>query len=204
VYFVPDVEVRDAAALLAPVDESAPLVAIVDTGLLANHPLLKPRLVASRDFTASVASDIDGHGTEVALLLVISAPDVRLLSAKVLADDAASVEVQARRLAAGIDWAVAQGAREINICVGFVNECAEEHADLCRAVRAALDKNVFVLVAGEARCPATCDSRILVIGELETNQTVRSNVPPSFVDNTPGRVRMLAWNDWLQTAKRGE
>jgi hypothetical protein len=182
--------------VLKPPDEKAVLVGVVDTGVLAEHPLLKPRIAATADFTGTGDDDADGHGSEVAITLVLEAPNVRLLSAKVLADDHAPTALQATRIAEGVRWAAEQGAREINISVGFLSPCTETHEDLCGAVREALDKHIFVMVAGEARCPAECDPRVLVIGEVEPGGDIHSRIPPTFVDGTFGRVEMVPWEQW--------
>lgn len=203
-YFMPKVSSIDRAAVLAPPDEQAPLVAVVDTGVLAEHPLLKPRLVASADFTGAGPDDADGHGSEVAITLVLTSPNVRLLSAKVLAHDHAPEALQADRIAAGIRWAVDKGAREVNVCVGFLAPCGAPHAGLCASVREALDRGVFVLVAGEARCPAECDPRVFVVGEVKPDGDVHSRVPPTFVDGTFGRVRMIPWQEWTQEVQQSE
>jgi hypothetical protein len=196
-YFVPNVIAGDAARFLVPPDESAPLVAILDSGVLAEHPLLKPRIAATADFTGTGEDDFDGHGTEVAITLVLESSNVRLLIAKVIAHDLLPVAVQATRIADGIRWAAEQGARAINISLGFPTRCTEAHRDLCAAVREALDHGVFVLVAGEARCPGECDPRILVIGEELPDGDIRSRIPPTFVHGTFGRVEMVPWEQWL-------
>jgi len=204
-YFVPNIEPLDRAAVLAPPSGQGPLVAVVDTGLLFGHPLLKPRIAGAADFTGEGSADRDGHGTEVAIRIVLIAPDVRLLSAKVLAHDGAAVEVQAQRIADGINWGVEQGAREVNLCVGFVEACGPEHAPLSEAVREALDQDVWVFVAGEATCPAGCDPRVQAIGELTSTGEAVSNVPPTFVEGTWGRVKMVPWKQWAKPAiKEGE
>jgi len=195
-YFMPNVVPDDPVGVLTPPDERAVLVGVIDSGVLAEHPLLKPRLAAAADFTGTGVDDLDGHGTEVAITLVLTAPDVRLLSAKVIADDHVPVALQATRIADGISWAVEQGARAVNISVGFMSTCGEEHQPLCAAVRNALDQEVFVNVASEARCPAECDPRILVIGEEASDGTAHRFVPPTVVSPTFGRVEMVPWEQW--------
>jgi hypothetical protein len=120
----------------------------------------------------------------------------------VIAHDFVSVPVQAGRIADGIRWALEQGALAINISLGFPTPCTEAHADLCAAVREALDHDVFVLVAGEARCPGECDPRILVIGEELPDGDIRSRIPPTFVHGTFGRVEMVPWEQWVAATPR--
>lgn len=197
-YLMPDLDVADPAILIEGPQPDAPLVAIVDTGLVNGHPVLATRVVDQEDFTASKGEVNDGHGSLVALRHLAVAPNSRLLSAKVFGDDNVTPAVQAERIGAGIRWAAERGAHIIVVCVGFRSKCKPEHRPLCEAVRDTLDNHdVMVVVAGEARCPAECDSRAIVLGELEPDGQVDSLAFPDFVFETPGRVRTVPWDQWV-------
>ncbi|MDE2839234.1 MAG: S8 family peptidase [Chloroflexota bacterium] len=82
---------------LPPVPEGGGLVCVVDSGVVAGHPLLRGVIVATEDFDSGEGSPVDqnGHGTQVAGLVVYGEiarrmqgnewlPQVRICSAKVL------------------------------------------------------------------------------------------------------------------------
>lgn len=101
-------------------------IAILDTGCDMNHPDLKDRVIASKDFTnsRSGASDVQGHGTHCAGIALASengtgvigaAPEASLIVAKVLGDNGSgSVD----GIAKGIEWAIEQGADVISMSLG--------------------------------------------------------------------------------------
>ena len=77
-----------------------PMVGVIDSGVLAGHPLLAGWVVAEQDFGTSESSvvDMQGHGTQVAGLVVYGdvaaclegrswTPHVQILSGKVLEKD---------------------------------------------------------------------------------------------------------------------
>ncbi|HSI55908.1 MAG TPA: S8 family serine peptidase [Ideonella sp.] len=114
-------------------------IALLDTGMDLDHPLLAPRLARSaqgvllgRDFVdaddhpAEMGSRADlgyGHGTHVAGLLALAAPDARLMPARVLNP---AGQGNAWVLAEALMWAVdpdgnprtADGAHVINMSLG--------------------------------------------------------------------------------------
>jgi len=80
--------------------EDAPLACLVDSGVLATHPLLSGWVLDERDFDSGEDTEVDqvGHGTHLAGIVVYGdvykclqeqswEPKVRLLSAKVLKND---------------------------------------------------------------------------------------------------------------------
>ncbi|MER5336669.1 S8 family serine peptidase [Micromonospora sp. NPDC002717] len=102
-------------------------VAVLDTGADPNHPDLAGRISASADFTGKGNStDGQGHGTHVAATVAGSgagaagirsgvAPHADLIVGKVLDDKGDGYNSQ---IIAGMEWAVAQGARIINMSLG--------------------------------------------------------------------------------------
>ncbi|MEW2079563.1 S8 family serine peptidase [Streptomyces sp. NPDC013433] len=102
-------------------------VAVLDTGVDQTHPDLADAEVAERNFSES-ADNVDrgGHGTHVASVITGSgarsggrfkgvAPDARILDGKVLDDSGSGYD---SGILAGIDWAVAEGARVVNMSLG--------------------------------------------------------------------------------------
>ncbi|MBV9857249.1 MAG: S8 family serine peptidase [Streptosporangiaceae bacterium] len=105
------------------------LVADLDTGYDPGHPDLAGVVAAAKNFTKSKHGIRDevGHGTWTASIIAGSgaasngkyqgvAPGARLLVGKVLGDDGTGTESQ---VIAGMQWAVAQHARIVNMSLGF-------------------------------------------------------------------------------------
>ncbi|GAA1569231.1 S8 family serine peptidase [Kribbella hippodromi] len=102
-------------------------VAVLDTGIDANHADLKGRVTASKNFTSDPdISDGYGHGTHVASIITGSgaasggkykgvAPGVDLLVGKVLNNKGFGEDSD---IIAGMEWAAAQGAKVINMSLG--------------------------------------------------------------------------------------
>lgn len=153
------------------------ITAIIDTGVLSGHPLLAPRLVGARDFTGEGVEDVNGHGSHIGVLLALDNPLSRILSAKVFGEEMVPYEQQVQRVADGIEWAAANGARLLNLAIGRSGPCRPQEAPICAAVKAALDKGLFVVVAGEARCPAQCDERIITV-DVGAPEAAGTTVPP--------------------------
>jgi hypothetical protein len=109
------------------------IVAVLDSGIDALHPLFLDRLVPGHDYVgndddpAEEANGIDddgdgtidegfGHGTFVAGMIVGAAPDVRIMPVRVL-DDEGRGEVS--NIAAGIHFAIDHGAQVVNLSLGM-------------------------------------------------------------------------------------
>lgn len=172
---------------------TGPRTAIVDTGVLAHHPLLRHRVVERADMTGEGLEDVDGHGSHLAILLALEAPLVPLLIAKVRGTQHTSYAEGVRRVAKGIDWSVQNGAALIILAVGRRGPCRTEEAELCSAVRRALDGGVKVQVAAEARCPAECDSRTLVRGVTSVPSSQQAT--PDSVGK-PFLTRAMTFDTW--------
>ncbi|MEU6844028.1 S8 family serine peptidase [Streptomyces sp. NPDC046716] len=115
------------AAWQAGYDGKGVKVAVVDTGVYADHPDLAGKVVAAKNFSTS-ADDLDhqGHGTHVASTIAGSgaksggkykgvAPGASIIAAKVLDDTGSGADSD---IIAGIDWSVAQGADIVNMSLG--------------------------------------------------------------------------------------
>ena len=85
---------------LSTVSANGPLACVVDSGVMAGHPLLRGVVVAEEDFDSGEATavDLNGHGTQVGGLVVYGDiarrmqgnewfPQVNLYSAKILRND---------------------------------------------------------------------------------------------------------------------
>ncbi|RKN07414.1 hypothetical protein D7319_18870 [Streptomyces radicis] len=152
-------------------------VAVLDTGIDASHPdLAGGKVVAEAIFAGTPdAHDHHGHGTHVASIAAGTgahsggaytgvAPGARLLNAKVLDDDGWGFD---SGIVQGMEWAVAQDARIVNLSLGSADEpgpdVLEEAVDRLSAESGAL----FVIAAGNAgpgqvSSPATADAALAV------------------------------------------
>ncbi len=116
------------------------VVAVVDTGVDANHPDLKGKLVQGYDFVDddTTPEDTLGHGTFVASLIAASgndkngiiglAPGVKIMPLKVLGRNGAGDSL---KIALAIRYAADNGAKVINLSLGGPNAS--------RAIRQATD-----------------------------------------------------------------
>ncbi|SDT68329.1 S8 family serine peptidase [Jiangella sp. DSM 45060] len=159
---VPYVGAPDAWA--AGFDGAGSTVAVLDTGIDAEHPDVADALVVAENFTDSPdAVDRDGHGTHVASTVLGSgaasggdyrgvAPGAGLLVGKVLGDDGFG---ELSWIIAGMEWAVAQGADVVNMSLGNneLGACDDPMVQAVDALSAASD-TLFVIAAGNLGGPA--------------------------------------------------
>lgn len=133
------------------------LIAIVDTGIDVNHPDLRNKIAGQYDAvnrSEGYAQDIVGHGTHVAGIAAATAgngtgiagvsPNSQLLAVRAAYLDAAGNPViTTDAITAGIDWAVAKGAKVVNLSLGG----ADYDPLLAQAVENAVAKGVVVVAA---------------------------------------------------------
>ena len=127
------------------------VVAVLDTGIDATHPQLQGRVLAggynfidNNGNTADVGNGVDddgdglvdelvGHGTFVASLVTLVAPDARILPVRVLDDDGVGSDWS---VALGIQYAIDHGVEVINLSLSsthesdIIKEAIERAADL--------------------------------------------------------------------------
>ncbi|WP_159030673.1 MULTISPECIES: S8 family peptidase [Streptomyces] len=134
-------------------------VAVLDTGIDATHPDLKGRILKAKDFSGSGSTDDrQGHGTHVASTIVGSgaksrgkykgvAPGAKLLVGKVL-DDTGFGEDSG--IIAGMQWAVAQGAKVVNMSLGNVDTPDVDPMEKAVNDLSASSGALFVIAAGNS------------------------------------------------------
>jgi len=136
-------------------------VAVVDTGLMLDHPWINRSIEKSIDFTGEGVEDLNGHGTMVALILLATAPGVKIFNVKVMDSEGRGTE---KDLIKGIEWAVQEGAQIINLSVGVYRkkwgiwDCKGD-CKICRVAEKAARSGVLVVAAagnepGKTYCPA--------------------------------------------------
>jgi hypothetical protein len=160
------------------------IVAVLDTGLAADHPLLKSSITAGYDFVGMTNNIYDtgngldddgdglvdedlGHGTHVSGIILTEAPGVQIMPIRVLNSDGVGTYWE---VAAGIRYAVDHGAKIINMSLSAPR--------LTPSLSDALDYAAVhgVLVVGAAgtgsgpNYPAAYANRLAVIGVGASDQ----------------------------------
>jgi len=144
-------------------------VAVLDTGVAADHPDLKGSVQKGRDFVGVGAKKGDrawarhgtamagiiaghGHGKDNKLGVMGVAPEAKILPIRVLLEDSDPDRKKARdaagtALAKGIRWAADQGADVINLSLGDDSDSAHPEAREDAAVRYALGQGSVVVAS---------------------------------------------------------
>ncbi|MDK2122773.1 S8 family serine peptidase [Parachitinimonas caeni] len=173
-------------------------VAVVDSGVDLTHPDLKDNLLPGYNFGDRNANPQDqlGHGTKVSGLLAAVrgnalagagvAPLAKLLPIKINAG--ASGTFKTSDVADSVDYAVAQGAKVINLSLTI----DEDTQTLAAAIERAKEAGVVVVVAsgnqgGAVAFPATIPGVIAVGASNESDQLAGfSNTGPEVTIAAPG------------------
>ncbi len=145
------------AAWAAGYDGTGTKVAVLDSGVDADHPDLAGQVIAERNFSGSPdAEDRYGHGTHVASIVAGTgagsggrykgvAPGAKILDAKVLNDSGGADE---STVLAGMEWAVSQGADIVNLSVGATDTPGTDPVEEAIDRFSADTGTLFVVAAG--------------------------------------------------------
>ncbi|MFI6609941.1 S8 family peptidase [Streptomyces sp. NPDC050507] len=132
-------------------------VAVLDTGVDQTHADLAGRISETKDFSGSGNTlDKQGHGTHVAATVAGSgagaagtrsgvAPDADLIVGKVLGDDGSGSDSS---VIAGMEWAVAQGAKVVNMSLGSGPTNGQDPVTQSLEALATSSGTLFVVSAG--------------------------------------------------------
>ena len=145
----------DAATAWKTTKGKGAVVAVLDTGIDANHRDFKGQIKAVKDFTNSTSgsADVNGHGSfcagtvaaaENGVGMVGVAPEAQLVIGKVLSDRGSGM---GSWIAAGIDWAVANDADVISLSLGSDGIDSRIEAAIKRALAAG---RIVVAAAGNS------------------------------------------------------
>ncbi|MGV9708380.1 S8 family peptidase [Streptomyces sp. NPDC003483] len=165
-------------------------VAILDTGVDANHPDLAGRIADAKDFSGSASTnDAFGHGTHVASIVGGTgaasggtrrgvAPRADLLIGKVLGDDGYGSESS---VIDGMEWAAAQHAKVVNMSLGSgtPTDGTDSMSEAVDALTASTG-TLFVVAAGnEGPDPTTVSSpgaadAALTVGAVDRDDSLAS------------------------------
>ncbi len=182
---------------------SGVVVAVLDTGVQLNHPDLAPHLVAGYDFVDDDAVPVDegngvdddedglidegtGHGTHVAGIVLLVAPDSQIMPLRVLNSDGVGSIFD---VAQAIIYAADHGAQVLNLSLGT----SLQSGVLLDAVNYALSAGVMVVGAAgnlnsaEPQYPAAAEGVIAVAALDEQLLKTSFSNHGSWVDLTaPG------------------
>ncbi|MEU6712204.1 S8 family serine peptidase [Nonomuraea sp. NPDC046802] len=138
-------------------------VAVLDTGVDAEHPDLAGRIAATANFTSETsAQDGHGHGTHVASIIAGNggrytgvAPKASLLVGKVLNNRGSGYESE---IISGMEWAVSQQARVVNMSLGGCCPGPDNPTDQALERLSKESGALFVVAAGNDTASRTIGS----------------------------------------------
>lgn len=157
-------------------DGSGVKVAVVDSGIDADHPDLAGRVIAARNFTEGESDTLDrvGHGTHVAATIASTgaapggykgvAPGASLLAAKVCG----VFDCSDSSIIAGMQWAAEQGAKVANVSLGTRDTPGQDPVEAAVERITAEFGMLFVVAAGNTPSdssvgsPASTDAALTV------------------------------------------
>ncbi|MFB6771933.1 S8 family serine peptidase [Streptomyces sp. NPDC056337] len=180
-------QVHAPQAWAAGYDGKGTQVAVLDTGVDAEHPDLVNRVAATKNFTdAADTDDLVGHGTHTASTAGGSgaasdgrkkgvAPGTSLLIGKVLNDEGYGLDSW---IIAGMQWAVDQKADVVSMSLGnpTVGDCTDPVAQATERLSRS-EHTLFVVAAGntgpksETVSSPGCVPSVLTVGAVDRDDT---------------------------------
>ena len=168
-------------------------VAVLDTGIKADHPDLAGRIAESRDFTGTRpdAGDDVGHGTHVAGIIGGTgaasggqyegvAPGVTLINGKVCIVQGCPFSA----IIAGMEWA-APRARVINMSIGGGPTDGTDPLSQSLDTLTALHGTLFIVAAGNSGRPMTVSSPASAREALAVGSVTKQDTMSSFSSQGP-------------------
>ncbi|WP_198663359.1 S8 family serine peptidase [Jiangella endophytica] len=175
------------AAWESGLDGTGVTVAVLDTGVDAEHPDLAGQVAAAADFSGSPSTaDRFGHGTHVAATIAGTgaggdpqrpgvAPGARILAGKVLGDDGFG---DTSSVIAGMEWAVEQGADVVNMSLGGGPSDGTDPLSVALNELSAASDTLFVVSAGNdgpgavsIGSPGSADAA-LTVGAIDRDESL--------------------------------
>ncbi|MEU6372015.1 S8 family serine peptidase [Streptomyces sp. NPDC046909] len=181
-------QVHAPEAWAAGYDGKGTKVAVLDTGVDADHPDLKGRITAAQNFTDSAdADDHQGHGTHTTSTVGGTgaasggkkkgvAPGADLLNGKVLNDYGYG---ETSWIIAGMQWAVDQGADVVSMSLGNPDErdCTDPMAQATEELARSHTNTLFVIAAGNSGpgdntvSSPGCAPSVLTVGAVDRDDS---------------------------------
>src|SRR2546423_1567611 len=192
------------------------VVAVIDSGVQADHPDLAGRLAPGRDFVDGDATpqDGNGHGTHVTGIVAADAgngigvegvaPLATIVPIRVLGDDGSGTT---NAVVQGIDEATARRVNVINLSLGGdVPLVGGDPQALDAAIDRGLDAGIVVVAAAGNSSLPVCDQpsgqgRLLCVGAVDRggNHAVYSNFGAGLGISAPGGSGLGFGQDILST-----
>jgi subtilisin family serine protease len=156
------------------------LVAVIDSAIDTSHPEIIDA-VADRFDAITPAGAVNPHGTEMAGAIVARAkltgvaPNVRLLAIRAFNGEGEKSEATTLSLLTGIDWAVAHGARIINMSFAGPYD-----PDIARGLAAAKQKGVVLIAAAGNAGPKSpplypaADKNVIAVTAIDADNRLLS------------------------------
>lgn len=185
------------------------IAAVIDTGVVTHHPIIKKALLKSMDFTGEGVEDLSGHGTVVTLIFLTISPDASILNAKAVDKNGKGMSPNLIR---AIKWAVQEGAQVLNISAGVYYSCKNvreygeksttdldscEKTAICQTVMEAARQGVIISAAvgnepGRTVCPACCRD-VIAVGATTKEQKIApySGAYPDIL--APGEIYLVPY-----------
>ncbi|MEU4447030.1 S8 family serine peptidase [Actinosynnema sp. NPDC050801] len=137
-------------------------IAVLDSGVDGDHPDLRGKEVAERNFTEDPDNaDLDGHGTHVAATIASGhrtyrgvAPDARILDGKVCMNGGCPESW----VMAGMQWAVDEGADVVNLSLGGYDSPGVDPLEEAVNRLSEQTGTLFVVAAGNSGRPKSIQS----------------------------------------------
>ncbi|MEU1144355.1 S8 family serine peptidase [Streptomyces sp. NPDC005863] len=184
-------QVHAPEAWAAGYDGKGTKVAVLDTGLDAEHPDLKGRVGATKNFTDSPdTEDRQGHGTHTTSTVGGSgaasggkkkgvAPGTELLHGKVLNDSGSGATSW---IIAGMEWAVDQKADVVSMSLGnpAQTDCTDPMSTATEELARSAKDTLFVVAAGNTGPSLNsvsspgCAPGVLTVGAVDRDDTTAS------------------------------
>ncbi|MET8033399.1 S8 family serine peptidase [Streptomyces sp. NPDC005345] len=184
-------QVHAPEAWAAGYDGKGTKVAVLDTGVDADHPDLKGRITASENFTDSPdTSDHQGHGTHTTSTVGGTgaasggrkkgvAPGADLLNGKVLNDYGSGATSW---IIAGMQWAVDQGADVVSMSLGnpAPTDCTDPMSAATEELARSSKNTLFVIAAGNTGPTLNsvsspgCAPSVLTVGAVDRDDATAS------------------------------
>ncbi|MFD5078736.1 S8 family serine peptidase [Streptomyces sp. NPDC058371] len=184
-------QVHAPEAWAAGFDGKGTKVAVLDTGVDADHPDLEGRIAASENFTDSEdASDHQGHGTHTTSTVGGTgaasdgrkkgvAPGAALLNGKVLNDSGSGATSW---IIAGMQWAVDEGADVVSMSLGNPErtDCTDPMSEATEELARSGKNTLFVIAAGNTGPTLNsvsspgCAPSVLTVGAVDRDDTTAS------------------------------
>ncbi|MCX5386376.1 S8 family serine peptidase [Streptomyces sp. NBC_00083] len=184
-------QIRADLAQAAGYDGKGTKVAVLDTGVDAEHPDLKGRIVASENFTDSPdTEDRQGHGTHTTSTVGGSgaasggkekgiAPGTGLLVGKVLNDSGSG---DSSWIIAGMQWAVDNKADVVSMSLGspVPTDCTDPMSVAAQQLATDADHTLFVVAAGNSGPSLNtvsspgCAPAVLTVGAVDHDDATAS------------------------------